>query len=230
MPEPPDTDLVVDGRLAHLLSVAGKSDAISVLNEYFEFYEGGNFERLGGGGDRPEVANQLTAEDVIAVSMLAATINTKKNDGLNTTLRLLTDEDNEFGKLLAQMPFSDQASGVFDSVPIEDITENWAPWRLYRRLKALPNIDETTATKLLARKRPHLVPIVDSVVRRELGRDRAGRWEYWVPLHRWLNQQHQAGCTNSQWLRQLGDDAGLTDVSTIRIFDVLAWMVGKERG
>jgi hypothetical protein len=40
--------------------------------------------------------------------------------------------------------------------------------RLYDFLDRLPGVGETKATKLLARKRPRLVPIVDSVVRRAL--------------------------------------------------------------
>jgi hypothetical protein len=37
-------------------------------------YSGAYFERLGGGGDRPETADQFTAEDLLAVSMLSVRI------------------------------------------------------------------------------------------------------------------------------------------------------------
>ena len=37
-------------------------------------YAGAYFERLGGGGDRPEVAYQITAEDLLAVSMLSVPV------------------------------------------------------------------------------------------------------------------------------------------------------------
>ena len=39
---------------------------------------------------------------------------------------------------------------------------------LYRLFDRLPGVGETKATKLLARKRPRLVPVIDSVVRRAL--------------------------------------------------------------
>jgi hypothetical protein len=37
-------------------------------------YSGAYFERLGGGGDRPEVANQVTADDLLAVSVLGVPV------------------------------------------------------------------------------------------------------------------------------------------------------------
>ncbi|WP_110481311.1 DUF6308 family protein [Corynebacterium provencense] len=35
---------------------------------------GASFNELGGGGDRPEVANVITAEDIVAVESLSVTI------------------------------------------------------------------------------------------------------------------------------------------------------------
>ena len=38
------------------------------------YYSGAHFEQIGGGGDRPEVADEFTAEDLLAVTMLSVRI------------------------------------------------------------------------------------------------------------------------------------------------------------
>jgi hypothetical protein len=87
----------------------------------------------------------------------------------------------------------------------------------------LPGVGQTKATKLLARKRPHLAPIQDSVITKELGVAKA----YWKPLHRWLTQ---SGSANAQRLEHLRDQAGLgSKISLLRTFDVLAWRVGSGK-
>lgn len=43
-------------------------------------------------------------------------------------------------------------------------------------MRAIPGIGQTRASKLLARKRPHLLPIIDSVVSGALGLGNAGSW------------------------------------------------------
>lgn len=40
-------------------------------------YSGAYFEHLGGGGDRPEVAYQITADDLLAASMLSVRVISK---------------------------------------------------------------------------------------------------------------------------------------------------------
>lgn len=205
--------------LAHVLSPAGKGGAVRLLEVYFAplregGFEGGRFERFAGGGDRDEVANRYTAEDLVAVTMLSVDV------PANAALRILETESDEFAGFLSALSASDR----FDALPPETITDGrWPVLTLYRRLRDLPGVGETTATKLLSRKRPHLVPIIDSVVRRELGRVRG---PFWVPLHRWLTADDRA---NAIRLRQLGDEAGLADISVLRIFDVLAWRVGSGK-
>ena len=61
-------------------------------------YSGAYFERLGGGGDRPETAYQFTAEDLLAVSMLGLPI-----DGYYA-LHVLDYRARELSGLLARIP------------------------------------------------------------------------------------------------------------------------------
>jgi hypothetical protein len=54
--------------------------AIEAIDEYFGHrdgqipYTGAFFERLGGGGDRPAIAHEIVAEDLIAVTMLSVRV------------------------------------------------------------------------------------------------------------------------------------------------------------
>lgn len=61
-------------------------------------YSGAYFERLGGGGDRPEVAYQVTAEDLLAVGMLSVRVIRYY------ALDVLVYQAREISGLLAQIP------------------------------------------------------------------------------------------------------------------------------
>ena len=51
------------------------SQAADRVGRYFHgTFTGRRFERLGGGGDREETANEFVAEDIVAVSLLGVTI------------------------------------------------------------------------------------------------------------------------------------------------------------
>ncbi|MFF7756029.1 DUF6308 family protein [Streptomyces sp. NPDC007971] len=74
------------------------------------------------------------------------------------------------------------------------------------------------AGKLLARKRPRLLPVYDDVVRCTLGHPP----DFWLPLHAALRAQEGASQRALVGLRQA---AGLSDsVSALRVCDVVVWM------
>jgi len=78
------------------------------------------------------------------------------------------------------------------------------------------------ATKLIARKRPRLYTIWDSVVSQVLGAERAhlkpvreALWaDYGTLHHRWLSTRKEAGLPD--------------EISALRVFGVIAWMDGEE--
>jgi hypothetical protein len=51
-----------------------------------------------------------------------------------------------------------------DLVDMDEFPDKWVGWRLIADLRALPGVGPTVASKLLARKRPKLRPIYDSIV------------------------------------------------------------------
>jgi Family of unknown function (DUF6308) len=76
-----------------------------------------------------------------------------------------------------------------------------------------------TAGKLLARKRPHLIPVYDNRVRDVLGRPRPDNswWrDLWCQL---VNDQSLAA-----HLRAVRSRAGADHMSLLRVFDVMCWM------
>ncbi|MCC2319534.1 DUF6308 family protein [Cellulomonas xiejunii] len=207
----------ISERLEALLVPAGEHMAVAALQRYFAplpagGFTGAYFERLGGGGDRPDVADTFTSDDIVAVSMLSVTV------PASAVLQLLEARGPELGGLLAKIP----TDVALAEITADEVGGAWPVRDVYRELLAIPGIGETTATKLLARKRPHLVPILDAVVTAELS---VVKGRYWVPLHAWLTADE---CAGHRRLEELRSAAGLgSEVSVLRVFDVLAWMVGS---
>lgn len=210
------TVITLSARLASLLSPTRVDQAAEVVRRYFASrseggFTGAYFERLGGGGDRPETADVFTAEDLVAVSMLSVRV-----EG-GAAIELLLRRSDRLTELLRAIP----AHVRLGELTVDDLGDTWAPRALYRELRTIESIGPTTASKLLARKRPHLVPVYDTVVDRELSLIKG---DLWKPLHAWLIADRGA---NERHLTQVRDRAGVPDISVLRIFDVLAWMTGS---
>jgi hypothetical protein len=183
-------------------------------------YSGAYFERLGGGGDRPETAFTFTAEDLLAVSMLSVRI-----DGYHA-LHILRYQASELNGLLTEIPphvalADPQAQNLIaEAGPAE------ALWQAICDIHPRPEYDRVgpiAAGKLLARKRPHLIPVYDSRVKKVLNRPRVDR-SWWRDLRDQL--------TNDPALvRQLESMRARADaghMSLLRVFDVMCWMFSWE--
>lgn len=81
--------------------------AAHLLDRYFygvrddrtgPLYTGASFEQFGGGGDRPEVRDVVTAEDLVAVSMLSVQVPPR------AALLILVDAREDLARQLAQIP------------------------------------------------------------------------------------------------------------------------------
>ncbi len=81
-----------------------------------------------------------------------------------------------------------------------------------------------TTTKLLARKRPRLLPVIDSVVKQTL--KHPCRASFWTTLHHHLRADDSRLVTLLDAARA---EAKLEHaVSIVRCFDVVAWSVGRK--
>ncbi|WP_328966326.1 DUF6308 family protein [Streptomyces sp. NBC_00239] len=173
-------------------------------------FTGSRFEHLAGGGDRPEVADRFTAEDLAAVQTLSVTV------PASVGLDLLE------GRLGAQL------SGLLQAIPWDidmvdaeaDVLAEGSPadqaWHL---LCAQYGVDWVIAGKLLGRKRPRLLPVYDRVVRCALSRPRPS---FWLALHAALRADDLALHRHLLALRQV---AGVPEtVGALRVCDVAVWM------
>jgi hypothetical protein len=114
-------------------------------------------------------------------------------------------------------------TNLADVEPAE-ITPSWPAWQLWDELRTLRGVDWVIASKLLARKRPRLIPIYDRVVKTVTGGDP----NFWVPLCQALREDGKA---LQRRLLRLHREADLPrEVSPLRVFDVIAWMEGKDKG
>ncbi|MDG6109614.1 hypothetical protein Daura_48560 [Dactylosporangium aurantiacum] len=156
---------------------------------------------------------RFTADDLLAIKFLSV-------EAPKTAVRqLLWDRADEFAKMLVDLgPDRDLAD---EDQPLDD---GWPGWHLMRELTGILGVGTTTASKLLARKRPRLRPIWDPVVAGVTNAERV----QWEPLRRALRADH---CALQHRLLHLRALAELPDsLSALRIFDVIAWREGKDRG
>ncbi|WP_257134994.1 DUF6308 family protein [Streptomyces sp. wa1063] len=178
-------------------------------------FTGGRFEHLTGGGDRRQVANRFTAEDLIAVQTLSVTVPAP------VALDLLEGPlGAQLSHLLRSIP-ADTDLADADASVVADGSPAHQAWSL---LENQHKVGWVIAGKLLARKRPRLLPVYDRVVRCALGRPPS----FWTELRTAL-RENDGGLHHR--LIDLRQSAGLPDtVSALRIADVAVWMAHPAPG
>lgn len=172
-------------------------------------YTGSHFDGL-----ETICANRITAEDIIAVSCLSVHVPAA------ASVEILGAQADEISALLSRIPDSKLEELSTDKHE-ELFGAGSAALELWLLLRKHVGIGPTTASKLMARKRPGLIPIYDSVLARVTGFDSsAGTWRAW----------HHAISSDGALRDRLGrlrDSARLDRISLLRILDVVLWMNGK---
>ncbi|GAB2480540.1 DUF6308 family protein [Jatrophihabitans fulvus] len=194
-----------------------RNQSIGALSAYFapNRFTGAWFNSFRADANE-ENAHAITSDDLVAVSMLSVQVPPA------AAYRILVDDAAAVETLLRRIP----QHAIYE-VGEPTRSEWWEAgnelWRLLQR-----NVDTfdrgvgwVTAGKLLARKRPHLIPVYDSVVKASLGAPRSiwtCMWEYF------------AGNPDRQGLwTSLRDDSGArADLSVLRTIDVVLWMRGQD--
>ena len=202
-------------QLPQALADPGDS-AAALLRRYYgpAFDEGGSFtgaawDSWDSTGTRSADVDRFTADDLVAVSLLSVDVPARAAHAL------LVSQVAAFSALLLQVgPDRDLVEEA------DELTPSWPGWQLESAIRALPGLGRTTTSKLLARKRPRLFPIWDSVIGKVTDTDGQPFWE---PLRRALRDQQL-----HQRLLALRTNAGVpSSVSALRVFDVVCWMEGK---
>lgn len=205
------------------LTSADTGPAAEQLSNYFHtmlddgvpFRSGAMFETFAGGGDAPDLANSFTAADLVAVSLLSVDV-----PG-TAALRILGTRSEALTALLQKIPADRELRDATD----DEIAPGSAADDLWRAVRE-SGVGPVTTSKLLARKRPKLLPVIDSVVKEVLGHP--AKASFWLTLRAQLNAD---GGRLHDRLLEIRQDAGLGDqISVIRCFDVVVWMIGKRDG
>lgn len=159
--------------------------------------------------------NAFNADDLFAITCLSVSLPPWSADTLVNSARL--------SSLLAQVVNEDLADineEMFES-------SRWSAAVLMAELQELPGVGLTKASKLLARKRPRVRPIYDSVVAGVLG-DHGQFWTSCRDLMR-TTISFDGPVSDARvhdWLTVVQRDAAMPTVSALRVLDVLAWMQG----
>ena len=198
---------------------ASDDRAVAVLGAYYRplsggggGYTGGQFDTFDPSGTRSASANTYTADDLVAVTLLSVEVPGR------AAMEMLVLQRRRFEELLENIgPDRDMAKEA--SVAESDFRPAWELWRA---LSELPRLGPTTVSKLMARKRPRLIPIFDSVIDRTV---LGGTGVLWSPMHAALRENDP---TLHERLLRVRARAGLDEsISVLRVFNVLAWMDGS---
>lgn len=172
------------------------------VGAYFDRWKDGTQEEI----EDPD-ADRFTAEDILAVQTLSVRVRGW------VSVDLVERRQEFFADMLKRIP-TDVDLWERGKRANQAVT---AALELEEELRRYDQVGPTTAAKLIARKRPRLYPIYDSVVVKELG------------LKRRLFHELRKELTENPALRelcmQLRREAGLpASISVLRIFDVVTWM------
>lgn len=190
-------------------------EAASLLERYYAVSDGGTpsytgsrFETVAALNSDP---NTIAPADLVAVSMLSV------NVPAQAAIRLLGPDAARISELLSQ---------IGESVDIVDIESEAlcanSPagelWNVLRRGR--DGLGPTTTSKLMAAKRPRLLPIWDTFVERATGLDTV---DYWAKFRSVLTADEKRIW---KWLGDIQSPASNVpkSVTKLRILDVLLWM------
>ena len=174
-------------------------------------YTGSRFESVAALNPDPDT---LGPADFAAVSMLSVTVPAE------AALRLLGRDAAKINRWLAQIPVDLDIVDV-DPASLRNDSPAGQLWALLR--KGRDGLGPTTTSKLLAAKRPRLLPIWDTLVEEATGFDTTGYWEKFQYV---LADENRAVW---DWLGDLRTKvpAVPATVSELRMLDVLLWMSVK---
>lgn len=215
-------------KLPEILDSAHVDDATVLVKEYYtqtykrgEIQTGARFESWMGGGDAPEAVNTITADDLIAVAFLSVDVPAPAAIGI-----LETHKD-EISTLLAQIPADIDLANLAAEDFASTMGQGSAAIQLWRLLRQSDDerwgIGPTTASKIMARKRPRLIPIYDSVIGSVMEMKNSDK--QWILWHELLTN----GSGLSERLTEIQTQSGVApDASALRIMDVVLWKHGKK--
>lgn len=174
--------------------------------------------------DTPLVPNRITATDLVAISFLSVNVPPRATWAI---LREINDQlEQHWNQVPTEVSIESPDCGqeIYSSTgELQEI------WKLLRRDSQdnLWGMGPTTISKVMARKRPKLVPIQDRVVMQELQAKDASYWDmWWQAMH--LRIDNQTVVLDFARSLQAQVPAN-SELSLLRILDIVIWMRGKAK-
>lgn len=198
-----------DAQLRERLREVLDPPADQLLDQYYNPhgpFAGASFDTFG-----ENDPDRVDSDDLLAVSMLDIRIRPR------TLRQLLGPSQERAAQLLVRLPTDvDLWNATDDDHAAIDEADRW--------LRGLDGFGPVAASKLLARKRPRLVPVIDRVVLDELKQAPDAYTACRHGLARWLDDAH---------LQQRLHDRSARlphPVTPLRVLDVALWMRGSGSG
>jgi hypothetical protein len=154
-------------------------------------------------GENPP--DHFTSDDLLATTLLDMRYRPR------AVRAILFDQADDLAALLKAVPADVDLWEATD----EDLSPAYDLWRALRAGGDLSGVGPTTTSKLMARKRPRLIPIVDSVVANALEFD----GDAWIDLRAALRTRNLSERIERLRPPTIGDE-----VSTLRLLDAAVWM------
>lgn len=175
-------------------------------DRYFTSFTGRWFEHFGAVGD----PNRFDASDLVAVETLSVQVPPE------AAAKLLVTEPDRFNALLRRIP---RSVDIWDAS--RETLQDGPAAELHTLLRTLPGVDWVIAGKLLAAKRPRLIPVLDNKVK-DLLQPATSR--FWISMWDELSDESRRAT-----VAQVCADAP-ADVSLLRRIDVALWMAATQQG
>ncbi|GLZ51707.1 DUF6308 family protein [Actinomycetospora sp. NBRC 106378] len=209
-----------DARLPAHISVAAKGDrrardwCVRAVDSYTHAtlahggprYSGSRFDDVAASDP-----DRITPGDLLAVTMLDVAV------PADAVIRFLGPAADHITSLLTDV----RADVDLHEVDVKEVANSSKAGKLWTYLRAWnrpdPGTGPTTTSKLLARKRPRLLPIWDRVVGEQLGlRDHR---DHWREVHELLQDRGLV-----ELLSTTRSEARVDGLALLRVLDILLWM------
>ena len=214
-----------------LLRALKHETAVELVRRYRSEFTGGWFEAL----IDLEHPNEITAQDLLAVECLSVRVPVRVSiwildQGRQEIAELLSDERLRPNRELWECALTDVASDS-PAAKLWTLLQGDA-WRAFwPRETDAKGVGPVTAGKLLAAKRPQMIPVVDTVVREAL---RAPEDRFWESMWRAMQRdelRRELEAIREEACRE--EASGKTRLprrhpSLLRTLDIVVWMAGTS--
>ncbi|WP_394159759.1 DUF6308 family protein [Galactobacter valiniphilus] len=201
--------------LANLLDPANQDVHVDRLSRYMDggAYTGAAFETL----TMPDAdANHINVSDLAALWTLSVPLKWKQSAAL------LAEHRDALAAALVELPDRPLADLTSDEIKAMHKTAHPA-MVLWTGIRKVKRMGPTRTSKLMARKRPQLIPIYDSFVKEVLGLESSK--DQWRQFYLALTRKDREV---DRRLLELGRLSGHPELSALRVFDILVWMKKRD--